>query len=91
MRRIDSEAALAYHRGPSCPSDIFPSRLRAAREIRGLNQRDLAEKAGMQGSAMSHFETGGGKPSFDNLRRLADALDVATDQGSVDDPARHTL
>jgi transcriptional regulator with XRE-family HTH domain len=33
----------------------------------------------MQPSAISHFETGNRKPSFDNLRRLADALDVTTD------------
>ena len=33
----------------------------------------------MQASAISHFETGNRKPSFDNLRRLADALDVTTD------------
>ena len=28
---------------------------------------------------MSHFETGTRKPSFDNLKRLADALRVTTD------------
>ena len=33
----------------------------------------------MQPSAISHFETGGRKPSFDNLRLLADTLDVTTD------------
>src|SRR5271170_3750901 len=63
----------------SRPSDIFPLRLRQARELRDLNQGALAEKAGMQASAISHFETGTRKPSFDNLRRLADALDVTTD------------
>ena len=63
----------------SRPSDIFPARLRKARELRDLNQGTLAEKAGMQASAISHFETGNRKPSFDNLRRLADALDVTTD------------
>ena len=63
----------------SRPSDIFPARLREARELRDLNQGALAEKAGMQASAISHFETGSRKPSFDNLRRLADALDVTTD------------
>jgi transcriptional regulator with XRE-family HTH domain len=63
----------------SLPSQIFPARLRQARELRDLSQGELAEKAGMQASAISHFETGGRKPSFDNLRRLADALDVTTD------------
>jgi len=33
----------------------------------------------MSASTISHFETGTRKPSFDNLRRLADALDVTTD------------
>jgi transcriptional regulator with XRE-family HTH domain len=63
----------------SRPSEVFPARLRAARGKRGLNQGDLAKRAGLQASAISHFETGTRKPSFDNLRRLADALDVTTD------------
>src|SRR5271168_138762 len=63
----------------SGPSAVFPTRLREARELRDLSQGTLAEKAGMQASAISHFETGSRKPSFDNLRRLADALDVTTD------------
>lgn len=57
----------------------FPSRLRTARDARGLSQGKLAEKAGLQSSAVSHFETGARKPSFDNLRRLADALRITTD------------
>lgn len=61
------------------PSEVFSDRLRIARERRGLNQAELAKRAGLQGSAISHFETGGRKPSFDNLRRLADALEVTTD------------
>ena len=57
----------------------FKERLRAARLMRGLSQGDLANRAGIQASVISHFETGIRKPSFDNLRRLADALDVTTD------------
>jgi transcriptional regulator with XRE-family HTH domain len=70
------------------PSEIFPQRLRAARELRDLNQAELARRAGLQASAVSHFETGARKPSFDNLKRLADALNVTTDflLGRVDDP-----
>ena len=63
----------------SRPSEAFPGRLRAAREKRGLSQGDLANRADFQTSAVSHFETGTRKPSFDNLRRLADALEVTTD------------
>jgi transcriptional regulator with XRE-family HTH domain len=63
----------------SKPSEVFPERLRAAREHRDLSQGKLAERAGLQASAVSHFETGNRKPSFDNLKRLADALNVTTD------------
>jgi transcriptional regulator with XRE-family HTH domain len=66
-------------RPAAAPSTIFPTRLKAAREMRGLNQDQLAERSGLQSSAVSHFETGGRKPSFDNLKRLADALGVSTD------------
>ena len=73
----------------STPSDLFPQRLRAARELRKLNQSELARRAGLQASAISHFETGARKPSFDNLKRLADALKATTDYllGRVNDPA----
>ncbi|WP_447985442.1 helix-turn-helix domain-containing protein [Nitrospira sp. Nam74] len=63
----------------SSPSDMFPDRLRTAREYRGLSQGELAKQAKLQPSAISHFETGARKPSFDNLRLLADTLDVTTD------------
>jgi len=62
----------------STPED-FSARLKAAREAKGLSQADLAERTGLQPSAVSHFETGRRAPSFDNLRILADALGVTTD------------
>ena len=40
---------------------------------------ELAERTGFHPSAVPHFETGQRAPSFDNLKRLADALDVTTD------------
>ena len=46
---------------------------------RNLSQSDLARRADLQASAISHFETGTRKPSFDNLKRLADSLRVTTD------------
>ncbi len=67
----------------------FQKRLKEVRELRGLSQADLATKTGLQPTAISHFETGGRAPSFDNLRRLADALTVSTDYliGRVDEMA----
>ncbi len=63
----------------SRPTESFPQRLRTARTARHLSQSDLARRADLQASAVSHFETGTRKPSFDNLKRLADALRVTTD------------
>jgi len=70
------------------PSELFPARLKAARELRQINQADLAEKAGLPPTSISHFESGSRKPSFDNLRRLAERLNVTADYllGRVDEP-----
>ncbi len=67
----------------------FSVRLKNARELKEMSQGDLAKKSNLQPSAISHFETGKRKPSFDNLRSLADALDVTTDflLGRTDNPA----
>jgi transcriptional regulator with XRE-family HTH domain len=68
--------------------DIFKERLKKARDMRGLNQTDLANRAGLPPSSVSHFESGPRKPSFENLKRLAGALNVTTDYllGRVDSP-----
>ncbi len=57
----------------------FCDQLKAAREQRGLSQTELAKLTGLQPSAISHFETGNRSPSFDNLKRLANALGVSID------------
>jgi transcriptional regulator with XRE-family HTH domain len=69
-------------------SSRFPARLRLAREMRQLSQTQVAEKAGLPPSSINHFEQARRSPSFDNLRRLANALEVTTDYllGRSDDP-----
>lgn len=71
-------------------TDTFPNRLKAARETRRLSQTALAAQAGLPQSSVAHFEGGARKPSFDNLRRLANALEVTTDYllGRTDEMAR---
>jgi len=70
------------------PTDLFPSRLKQARELRGFSQSGLAATATLPPTSISHFEAGTRKPSFDNLRRLADALNVTADflLGRVSEP-----
>lgn len=58
---------------------IFKNRLQHTRKLRELNQEELANKADLPPTAISHFESGTRKPSFDNLRKLADALGVSID------------
>lgn len=68
--------------------DVFQERLRSARVLRKLSQGELAARAGLPPASISHFENGGRKPSFANLRRLAGVLEVTTDYllGRVDNP-----
>lgn len=70
------------------PSNFFMARLRAAREMRSLSQAELAAKTGLPPSSIAHFEGGKRKPSFDNLRKLSEALEVTTDYllGRTDAP-----
>ena len=69
-------------------SEKFQKRLKTARALRQWNQNELAEKANLPSSSIAHFEIGSRKPSFDNLRRLAIALEVTTDYllGRVESP-----
>jgi transcriptional regulator with XRE-family HTH domain len=57
----------------------FSERLRLVREKRELSQSELARLAGLQPSAVAHFEADRRKPSFDNIRGLAKALSVTSD------------
>lgn len=72
----------------NAPSEIFRERLREARKLRGYSQEELADKAKMPASSVAHFEGGTRKPSFESLRRLANALEVTTDYllGRADNP-----
>lgn len=57
----------------------FGARLKIIRETRGLSQSDLARKIGGDASAISHFEGGRRKPSFNTLTDLCLALTCSSD------------
>ena len=53
-----------------------------------MSQAELGEAANLPPTSIAHFEQGTRKPSFDNLRKIADALNVSVDylMGRVDTP-----
>lgn len=60
-------------------SSGFVRRLVDAREALRWTQDDLARVAGLQCTAISHFETGSRTPSLPNFIKLAKALRVSAD------------
>lgn len=58
----------------------FGKRLKDLREAAELTQAKLADLSKMDPSAVAHIEAGRRKPSFHNIRRLAKALNITTDE-----------
>lgn len=55
-------------------------RIRKIRKARGLSQEKLAEKVGISTTHMSHIETANTKMSLPTFAKLADVLEVRTDE-----------
>ena len=66
-------------------------RLRAIREVAGLNQLQLAAASGLTHEAISNLETGKRAPYATTVRALAQALGVAPEQFVSRQPAGLTL
>ena len=45
-----------------------------------LTQEELADKVGVSNSAIAKWETDGGLPDRDNLRRIAEVMEVSVDE-----------
>ena len=45
---------------------------------KGMTQKELGEKCGLADSAIRRYELGGANPKLETLKKIADALDVAT-------------
>ena len=58
----------------------FGENLRKVRTLRRLSQLELANRSGLHQTIISHFETGKRSPSFENLVKLANALECASDE-----------
>lgn len=55
------------------------SRIRKYRKLRGLTQKELAEKVEISKSFMSFIESEKNKPSLENLNKIAKVLNVSVD------------
>jgi transcriptional regulator with XRE-family HTH domain len=60
-------------------SQKFGERLRVIREQRKMTQDELSRRSNINPSQICFFETNSRMPSFDNLVRLADALNCSLD------------
>lgn len=80
-----AKAALAAGEEELVPSDFVnrllngENALRVYRDLRGLTQAALAEKAGVNRVTVAEIETGRKQGSVTTLRALASALDVTLD------------
>jgi transcriptional regulator with XRE-family HTH domain len=52
----------------------FGKNMKRIRETLGLTQEELANRAKLQPSAISHFETGGREPSLKNIIKICKGL-----------------
>jgi transcriptional regulator with XRE-family HTH domain len=55
----------------------FPKRLAALRQARRISPEQLAEKTAIDLLQLQRLESGYSKPTFEDVRRIADALQVA--------------
>lgn len=72
---------------------LFPDRLRAARESRGLGQREFARICGLSANQMNRYENGLSDPSTRILITIANELGVTTDYllGLTDVPGGYAV
>jgi transcriptional regulator with XRE-family HTH domain len=55
---------------------VFASRLRQIRQVKGLSQEELADRAGLHRTYVGSVERGERNISIDNIERLANALEI---------------
>lgn len=54
-------------------------RIRTARELKGLTQKDLGDILGVSAGAVANYENGNREPNLATVLRLADLFGVTTD------------
>ena len=59
---------------------MFPEKLKALRESRGLYQKDIASLLEVRQTSYSNYETGRAEPSIAGLCKLADFFSISIDE-----------
>jgi ribosome-binding protein aMBF1 (putative translation factor) len=75
-RRLEADPAARAGYERARRAHALAEQVRALRQLRGLSQRQLAERMGTTQSAIARLEGGGVAPSLATLERLASALDA---------------
>lgn len=75
---MDTQTLPSTHQGSFDSADL-PSRLRDARESKGLSRAKLSSETGIPAKSIEKFEAGDQEPSVSRLLTLANALGVSFD------------
>lgn len=59
------------------PQEGLGAAVKKLRERRGTTQAELASQSGVSQASISLIETGSGNPTWTNVQKLADALQVS--------------
>jgi len=59
---------------------LFCQRLKEARKINGLSQKNIAESLGIADSSYANWERGRTEPNISNLQNLCVALNVSANE-----------
>lgn len=61
-------------------SENFKENLQAARERKGMTQKEVAEKIGVAKSTYSLYESGNREPNVQTIKRISDLLGASADE-----------
>ena len=60
-------------------SETFPAKLKKAREVTGLTQREVAKETKISQVSIAQYETGTRQPNIETLGILADFYEISLD------------
>lgn len=69
----------------------FSVNLRALRQARGMSQSELAKELDVSSGLIGFYETGGRRPSYEQLERIAKFFDVGLDYLMGRDPEKECV